>query len=212
MEKTESSRYLEVYERAKKYFQTPGVVKSSYRLFRVGLGDRYYVDFDMIINDLLQCKDIVFLYKSVIEGILKERSIDFLGFIEKSSGGTIGAIRLAGAISLSTRIPNIPIRLGKELPFEKVKIPQREGKSPKEKKIEDLNVTLVIDHCTTGDEALQAIDIIEKNGGKVTDVVAYSVRTDKLRWNRFKQKKVMFHYLYDASPVSMKELGLEIQK
>lgn len=113
-----------LYERAKEFFKTPQAIKRSVRLYRSGLRERYYVDFDLLVVDPNRCETIAKLYAKEIERIAKATPIDLLGFVEKSSGGTTGAIKLAGLLSVYTGIPNVVVRLGKELRFERVKIPE----------------------------------------------------------------------------------------
>lgn len=191
-------------------FKVQGVIKKSIRLFRMGLSEPYYVDFDVLINDPYTCEQIVRLYATKIMEITRERSIDLLGFIEKYSGGTIGAIRIAGAISIYTRIPNVPIRLTKEIRFERVKIPPIIGK-PRKGRLSGTKVVIITDHSTTGGEVLNAIDAIEYNGGNVTDVIAFSVRTDAIKLKDFDDKGVAFHSLYNL-PEDLRKIGLDLPR
>ena len=197
-----------IYERARKYFRKQGVIKRSHHFFRVGFEEPYYMDFDAIVNDPNQCEDVTLLYRDKIWDIARQRHIDFLAPIEKSSGGTIGIIRLAGAISILTGIPNVPIRLTKEIKSEKVKIPPIEGE-PIKGRLHGSNVVILTDHCTTGDEVLNAADAIEYSGGSVTDVISYSYRPDKFKWDGFENRGITFHFFY-MLPEEMKE-GVVLQ-
>lgn len=194
-----------IHERAGKYFKKEGVIKRSYHFFRVGFEESYYMDFDAIVNDPNQCEDVTLLYRDKIRDIARQQHIDFLAPIEKSSGGTIGIIRLAGAISILTGIPNVPIRLTKEIKSEKVKIPPIEGK-PIKGRLHGANVIILTDHCTTGAEVLDAVDAVEYSGGIVTDVISYSYRPDKFKWKRFKEGEIAFHFFY-MLPDELKEGG-----
>jgi len=191
-------------------FKVPGVIKKSIRLFRMGLSEPYYVDFDVLINDPYICEQIVRLYAIKIMEISRERPIELLGFIEKYSGGTIGAIRIAGAISIYTRIPNVPIRLTKEIGFERVKIPPIIGK-PRKGRLSGIKVAIITDHSTTGGEVLNAIDAVEYNGGNVTDVIAFSVRTDAIKLEDFNKKGVVFHSLYKL-PEDLQKIELDLSE
>ena len=75
--------YSDIYERAKNYFKKPGVFNKSKHRLRVGIPDEYYFDFDMIINDLLQMKDVIFLYTNIIKEIEKQHPVKFREMIKK---------------------------------------------------------------------------------------------------------------------------------
>jgi len=176
----------------------------------MGLSEPYFVDFDVLINDPYRCEQIVRLYVLKIREINSKRPIDLLGFIEKYSGGTIGAIRIAGAISIFTRIPNVPIRLTKEIRFERVKIPPVIGK-PTKGRFSGAKIVVVTDHVTTGGEVLNAIDAVRYNGGEVTDVIAFTARTDKVRLNDFAERGVRFHSLFKL-PEDLHRIGIIIEE
>ncbi|MGA2625483.1 MAG: hypothetical protein ABSF63_00290 [Candidatus Bathyarchaeia archaeon] len=180
-------------EEVRGYFEAPGVIKRSLHLYRAGLEGPYYVDFDAMANDPLKCRHLVSLYAREIEKVSLARPMDYLGFIEKGSGGTIGALRLAAAISIATGIPNIPIRLTKEIRTETVKV----GEAPfKKGRLTDRNIAIVTDHCTTGREILAAVDSVLYNGGSVTDVLAFSYVPDRLHVEDFQARNIVFHSIF----------------
>jgi orotate phosphoribosyltransferase len=95
------------------------------------------------------------------------------------------------------------IRQGKELPFEKIKLPTRKG-LPAAQKLAGQCVALITDHTTSGAEILQAVRAIEAVGGRVSDVIAYTIKPD-LAYKAIVQlinKKVAIHsiyYMYDLA-------------
>jgi orotate phosphoribosyltransferase len=197
-------------EETREYFRIPFVFKASTRLFRVGLSEPYYIDFDLIINDPFRCEEVAKLYAAYILDVSRERPVELLGFLEKS-GGTSGAIRLAGFISSLTHIPNVLIRLTRELEYDQVKLPLVEGKTLRER-MSSVRITLVTDHVTTGTELLDAVDAVEYNGGKVTNVVAYTLRTDLVRKDEFASREIdifSLHPLPDGLPEELRVRALE---
>jgi orotate phosphoribosyltransferase len=201
----------ELSEETKEFFRKPFVFKTSTRLLRVGIPEHYYIDFDLIINDPYRCEEVAKLYAANILDLSREDPIDLLGFLEKSGGGTSGAIRLAGFISSLTHIPNALVRLTRELEYEQVKLPPVEGKTLRQRMI-GMKIAIVTDHVTTGMELLDAIDAVEYNGGKVTNVVTYTLRTDLVKKEEFTRRKIhliSLHSLPDALPDELRVRVLE---
>lgn len=184
-------------ERFQEYFTIPGVIKRSKHALKEGLIDKYYFDFDDVVCEPSRCEEVIDRYLLEIKKV--EGEPDFLAFLEKREGsGTVGAITLAGAISIETGVPFVLIRLGKELQLERVKFPIGVG----EKKVgqfANLNGILISDHCTTGTELLKAIDAIKHIGGSISDVIVYSYRNDQLKLEEFEKATVVFHGFLDLS-------------
>lgn len=183
LKKREEAIIREAQDRAAEYLTRPGVIKASTHLEKSGKPTPYYVDFDNYTHDPDMAKDVLELFKRRIAEIKSIRRVDALAFIEKAAGGTTGALRFSCALSIVTKLPNITVRMAKEIDFEQIKLPSRKGGDVK-KRLEGLQQVLVTDHCTTGREVLKAADIIERNGGKVTDIVAFTVRQDRIERTR----------------------------
>jgi orotate phosphoribosyltransferase len=179
----------------KEFFNKPGSIKTSIRGFKSGLIDNYYIDFDNITSDALQARNVVSQLVYKINDIKTKQRIDYLGFIEKRFGGTTGAIKASLAISIMTGIPNIILRPRKELEFERVKIPTK-PKEPRRLQLNGSNVALITDHITTGREIIKSAEIILRNGGKVNDVVTFTIRYDKLDIKKIEDLKIQLHYIY----------------
>ena len=191
----------EAYRQTLDYLVAPGAIKSSLRFFKSGTAEDYFFDVDYLLNDPVSCETVVRLYVDQIQKILRHHRVDFLAFIEKPtggpkpSGGTVGAIRLAGAISIYSGVPNVIIRLVKNQPCDKIKVPYDFGK-PQFEQLTGTNVILVTDHISKGREVFNSIDAIEANGGRVTDVVAFSVRDDLAPWKALEQKTIQLHCIH----------------
>jgi orotate phosphoribosyltransferase len=187
-----------IYERLRTYFRTPGTVKTSLHQLKGGASSDYFFDLDYNLNDPIICEDIVLFYTNEVQKIARRRRVDFIGFIEKPSGGvrpsggTVGAIRLAGAISIYSGIPNVVIRLSKHLLTERLKVPYQTYK-PDPQFLSGLNSILVTDHISQGREIISAIETITRAGGTVSDIIAYTIRPDFVRWEYFEEKRVEIH-------------------
>lgn len=193
-----------------KYFTIPGVIKRSIHLFRTGeLEEPYYIDVDLMLNDPSRCETIVFELAKQIEKITKERKIDLLGFIEKRGEGTTGLIRLAGAVSIKTGLPNFTIRLSRKISFEKVKVPITKGIVPSER-LQCSKTLILTDYATTGGELLNAIGAVASNGGTVTDVIAYAARKDTSRDQEFALIGVKFHAIVTV-PDELETMGIKLK-
>jgi orotate phosphoribosyltransferase len=198
--------------RREAFRRIPGVVNESEHIFRTGRRKDYYIDFDPLINDPIECRSVVDWYVEVIKKILSTRQIDILGFIEKDrdSGGTIGALRLAGAISIATDIPNITIRLGKELIQERIKL-RTKPDIPLTSSLSDLSVVLITDHSTTGLEAIKSIRAVKYRGGKVTDFIAYSIIKPEYQYKIFQDQGIEVHSFLNA-PDDLIKLGFKLKQ
>ncbi len=161
-------RVNELNKRSNEYFRDPGCVKQCTKAHRSGILSSHYIDFDNMTIDPFKAEDIVLLYSYKINEIIEKHPVDFLAFIEKADGGTTGTLKMSIAISIKTKIPNISLRMGKELAREKLKMPydmnSRKG----------LKYILITDHISSGQEVLKSIKVIEENGGKVTDLITYT--------------------------------------
>jgi len=182
-----------IYESAKIYIKAEGVKKRSWHRWRKGDESPWYSDFDSAVNDPIRCEVFSSWYADQIRKIARERKIDLLAPIEKDKSGTIGVIRLSGVISILTGLPNVPVRLAKEIKSEKLKIPPVEGK-PWKGRLNKSKMTILTDHCTTGSEVLKAVEAVEYNGGIVTDLIAYTYVPDKFDWNAFERKGIVCHF------------------
>jgi len=170
----------DIYDYLNNMFSMPGVIRKSKHHYRTGRRGEFYSDFDLLLNDPNNCWYVTIAYARKIEMLLDENQVDFLGFIEKSDGGTTGAIRLAAALSIYTGIRNITIRLGRELEFEQIKFPRIEdgiitGK-PQKAWLSGATVVIVTDNISSGGEVEKAIKAVEYNGGRVSDIVTYTLR------------------------------------
>jgi len=181
--------------RREAFVRIPGVVNENEHPLRTGEEQDYYIDFDPLINDPVECRAVVRWYTKTIRSILADHKIDVLGFIEKDrdSGGTTGAIRLAGALSMETGIPNLAIRLGKELPGERIKLRPRLRQTSSPPSLEGCIFVLLSDHSTTGSEGLRAVKAVEYFGGKVSDFVVYSLVGSKFRFCQFRSRGIRVH-------------------
>ena len=192
---------------AREFFLNPGVIKASSHGLRSGSTDDYYFDLDYVLNEPYQAEMVLDIYASMINAIKQESPIDFLAFIEKASGGTIGALRLSVALSIKTRLPNLSVRLGKEISFEKIKARfSNEG-------LKGLRAIIVSDHCTSGNEVLLAAQALRKQHVLVEDAVVYTIRPDKIHWENFREYNINLRCAfklpptYEMIPKESKELG-----
>ena len=192
-----------------KAFVVSGVIKTSRRGYKSGLTDKYYVDFDNLTSDPSIAKNAVDQYVKKLDDISKYGKIDYLAFLQKNTG-TAGALKLSGALSIVSEIPTILIRPSKEISFDKIKVPSQ----PTNKRNEQLlgsNVVIITDHTTTGGEIIDAVNIIENNGGKVTGAITYTVRTDRFIPEPFDTKKIGFHYIYQIPKQFLSETIMKIE-
>ena len=193
-----------------KYFQVPGVIKTSQRGYKSGLTDKYYVDFDNLTSDPSKAKNVVDQYTKKLDEISKSGTIDYIAFLQKDAG-TAGALKLSGALSIVSKIPSILIRPSKEIGFDKIKIPSQLTNKRNEQLLSS-NVVIITDHTTTGGEIIDAVNIVENNGGKVIGAITFTVRTDRFIPEPFKTKKIGFHYIYQIPKQFPLETIMKIEK
>ncbi len=176
------------------YFKSPEAIKTSVRSLKSGGTAESFSDIDPLLNDPIGCRNATFLCVEWLERLARHQRIDCFASIEKAGGGTVGAIRLAGAISMYSGIPNIVIRPNKKIATEQIKLPPVEGRPGKDQ-LQGAKVVIITDHVTTATEILKATKVIEANGGKVTDVVAFTTRTDDLRQQDLETQGISLHSL-----------------
>ena len=196
--RSDATRYREwqeLYERARHYFTIPGVVKQSVHFLREGDKRSEYLDFDYLVSDPVRCEEVARLFAGQIEEINFEKSLDFLSFVDKGGEGTIGAIAIAGALSIFTSLPLVYVRPWKDVMGEKVKCLRTPGG---QYSLTDARGILVTDHCTTGREALQAVHLLRDAETHVEDVLAYSYRSENFDSEAFDREGIEFYSLYDA--------------
>jgi len=191
----------DIFWRAREFFLEEGALKRSEHGLRVGSRDGYYFDIDYLLNDPIKCQLISDIYIKLIRNLARKKRIDLLAFIEKASGGTIGVLRLAGNISIATKIPNAVIRPKKDIFFERVKIPFfARGEMGIKRGLGGLSAVIVTDHCTTGREALIAQDILCTLGAEVSNVISYTVRSDKFSKDEYNKRGVTLTSAYSLPP------------
>ena len=152
-------------------------IGSSRHLLKGGKEDKFFFDFDYIVEDPITCKKIAERFSDKVQQIAEYRGIkpDFLGFIEKDGIGTVGALRLSGFISSLTETPNILIRHTRELPYARIKV-AKEYQVESKRRLGGKNVLIISDVSTTGKELIDAIEEVRDNGGTVTDALVYFSR------------------------------------
>lgn len=189
---------------ARMFFLKPGVLKASDHGLRSGLKSDYFFDLDYLLNDPHQGGIILDIYSQLIEDIKKENSIDFLAFLEKASGGPVGAIRLSVGLSIRTNLPNLTVRLGKGIFFERIKSHYFESG------LQGLRAIIVSDHCTTGREVIVAANIMRDNKIMVNHAVVYTIRPDEIEKDNLIENKIDLRYRYGLP--KLKELPLRIEE
>jgi orotate phosphoribosyltransferase len=131
------------------------------------------------LGDLDNVQGVVEWFK---EELARQREltgrVDRLTFIEKDSGGPVGALTLKDLLSLETKVPSAVVRLGRKGPALKIKMvhPHVVSSSPGDfKTIEPKfrvngdpeRVVVVSDVATTGTTILDTAKRIEEAGGQV---------------------------------------------
>lgn len=135
----------------------------------------YYYDFDLILQEPTHCRWALELMAERVRKIdAQQGGVSLLAFVEKRDN-TVGAILLAGALSIETGIPNIVIRLRKAVPFERVKA----GKVANEKPLARKRVVVVTDLVGTGRELVAVIKSISNLGGEVTGIITFILDKDR---------------------------------
>lgn len=190
------------------HFRTPGALRTSTHASRMGLKRPFYMDFDHLVHDPVQCEQIVRLIAEKIEQIQASHSLHAVGFLEKADGGTTGALTIAGAVSIFTRLPNLVVRLWKDIPSERIKLPPVPGQ-PASERLAEMSVVVVTDHSTSGDELLRAAEAVEHFGARVEDVIIYTSIEDKLEEEAF--GPISVHRIHPL-PHDMLVAGLRVPK
>lgn len=152
-------------------------IGSSRHLLKGGKQDDLFFDFDFVVEDPLTCQKLAEQFCDKIRQVTEyygEKS-DLLAFIEKDGIGTVGALRLSSGISSLTGIPNIVIRLTRELPYERIKI-SRKHRVGNRQRLKGKNVLIISDVTTTGTELLDAAKEIKANGGRIAGAIVYFSR------------------------------------
>lgn len=190
------------------HFTTPGAFRRSTHASRMGLKRPWYMDFDHVVHDPIQCEEIVRLIAERIEEIQSVHPVHAVAFLEKADGGTTGALTIAGAVSIFSRLPNLVVRLWKRIPSERIKLPPVRGQSTSER-LAEMSVVIVTDHCTSGDELLRAAKAVEHFGAKVEDVIIYTTIEGKLNEEAF--GPISVHRIHPL-PQDMVAAGLQVPK
>jgi orotate phosphoribosyltransferase len=188
------------------HFRTPGAFRTSRHASRMGLKRPFYMDFDHLVHDPVQCEEIVRLIAERIQEIHSSHPVHAVGFIEKAEGGTTGALTIAGAVSIFTRLPNLVVRLWKDIPSERIKLPPVRGQRSSER-LAGMNVVVVTDHSTTGDEVLRAARAVEYFGAKVEDVIIYTSIESERKKDAFGRMNVHLVHLLPQEAIAA---GLEV--
>ena len=203
----------EKFWRAREFFLEEGAIKQSDHCLRTGSKADYYFDIDYLLNDPYKCRMISSIYVNIISNIAAHKKIDLLAFIEKASGGTIGALRLAATISMATMIPNIVVRPNKSILFEKIKVPfLSRGEIGVHKGLKNFNTIIVTDHCSTGYEVVDVKKILASKHAEVSDAVCYTCRGDLFDAEGFEENGLTLHSAYSLPgfgrmPRNVEELG-----
>ena len=201
-----TSRQNVLRERLVNQARAPGVYRSTPLLPSSGEDIEVYHDFDLLVADPINARAVVEVFSEEIRRIDAEDEVTLLGFIEKS-GNTTGAISLAGAISIETGIPQLAVRLWKDLPSERIKLPSLEDR-PRKQKLLGENVVVVTDHSTTGIELLDAIETVHNLGGCVRDAVVYTLNEHLFQRDAFQSQGVRVQFIR-ALPREFQEANVE---
>lgn len=188
------------------HFRTPGAFRTSTHAYRMGLKGKFYMDFDHIVHDPIQCEEIVRLFAEKVEEIQAAHAVEAVGFLEKADGGTTGALTIAGAVSIFTRLPNLVVRLWKGIPSERIKLPPVPGQSAS-KRLADMSVVLITDHSTSGEELVRAVEAVAHFGARVEDVIIYTSIERRLKEEAFEKIRVHRVHLLPRDAVAA---GLEV--
>jgi hypothetical protein len=159
-------------------FRKYGLWRSTHPLVHAGNAKDYF-DSDLYLGDLSNVRGVVEWFKEELD---RQRTlsgrIDRLTFIEKDSGGPVGALTLKDLLSLETKVPSAIVRLGRKGPALKIKMvhPHLASSSPGdfttiEPKFrvngEPEHVVIVSDVATTGTTILDTANRITEAGGQV---------------------------------------------
>jgi orotate phosphoribosyltransferase len=183
-------------EEALGFYAIPGMVKHSNWLRRSGRPSEFYLDFDVLVADPYRAETVAELYVEKITAFLRQNGpVHFLGFLEKARGGTVGAIVMAVRLSGALQLPMILIRPRKDIPSERVKLPRDERGQGLD--LAGRRVLIVTDHCSTGEEAVEAAREVVYSGGEVAEVLAYTAAEDVDR-ALLEREQVAFDFIVPA--------------
>jgi len=182
--------------RVLRFFAIPGVVRRSTWLYRSGKRGDFYVDFDVLVADPYRAEVIAQRYIDKISAFLGDHPVDFLGFLEKGRGGTVGAVAMAVRLCVALSLPMVLIRPKKDIASERVKTPRYEQDEGLD--LVGRRILIVTDHCTTGEEVVEAAQNVRYNGGEVTGAIAFTANTARLDRDLLKRERVILEYIYPA--------------
>lgn len=171
-------------------------IGSSRHLLKGGKQDALFFDFDFVVEDPSTCKKIAEWFCDKIQQVAEYHGEkpDFLAFIEKDGIGTVGALRLSSLISSLTGIPNIVVRLIRELPYERIKI-SKKYQVENRQRLKGKNVLIISDVTTTGTELLDATKEVKANGGNVAGAIVYLSRCTIETQNKLQDKGTTLYAL-----------------
>lgn len=176
--------------RREAFWMVPGAVRRNIMIHSPSGEHSYVVDVDVLTADLQQTEAITEWYINRLNDLDQQHNVDLLGVIKKQDGST-GAIQFAGLIAMETYRPFVVIRLDKDIPEERIKLPlpkwfPPDVEIPEMSKLRGRNVAIVTDNVTDGEDILAAVSEITNRGGKVTDMVTYVLSSESFEENRRK--------------------------
>jgi orotate phosphoribosyltransferase len=179
--------------RVLRFFAIPGVVRRSTWLYRSGKRGDFYVDFDVLVADPYRAEVIAQHYIDKISAFIADHPVHFLGFLEKGRGGTVGAVAMAVRLCVAVSLPMVLIRPKKDIASERVKIPRYEKDEGLD--LVGRHVLIVTDHCTTGEEVVEAAREVRYNGGEVAGAIAFTVNMGRLDRDLLRREKVILEHI-----------------
>ena len=156
------------------------VIKFGKFTLSSGKESDYYVDMKKAITmpEILEC------VAHLITEQIKDDEVD------KIAGPALGAVPIATATSLISKKPMLMIR--------KQKKSYGTSKQIEGELVEGDNVVIVEDVTTTGGSLLKAIDVIEDNGGHITQAFVIVDREEGAQ-SAFEEKNIKFNPLLTIS-------------
>ncbi|MDE4077428.1 orotate phosphoribosyltransferase [Methanosphaera sp. Vir-13MRS] len=156
------------------------VIKFGKFTLSSGKESDYYVDMKKAITmpEILEC------VAHLITEQIKDDEVD------KIAGPALGAVPIATATSLISKKPMLMIR--------KQKKSYGTSKQIEGELLEGDNVVIVEDVTTTGGSLLKAIDVIEDNGGHITQAFVIVDREEGAQ-SAFEEKNIKFNPLLTIS-------------
>ena len=156
------------------------VIKFGKFTLSSGKESDYYVDMKKAITmpEILEC------VAHLITEQIKDNKVD------KIAGPALGAVPIATATSLISKKPMLMIR--------KQKKSYGTSKQIEGELLEGDNVVIVEDVTTTGGSLLKAIDVIEDNGGHITQAFVIVDREEGAQ-SAFEEKNIKFNPLLTIS-------------